>query len=92
MDKKKKISKKRKRLIRKIALEITNCEIEDKAIIFNMVAEKVGIEKFFQENKGIRILFDVIDDDLLHEINKCVTLAIEKTKLDLNSDSDSDSK
>jgi len=98
MNNQKKIPKKRKRLIRKIASEVNNCEIEDKINLLIMIAEKIGEENCHQEkgnrdkDGGTHILFDVIDDNLLCEIDKFVSLAKEKTKIDLNSDSDSDSK
>ena len=82
----KKKVKERKKLIRKITEEIANCEIEDKTHVLNIIAAKIGTEHLHEEGTGTRIMFDVIDNDLLKEIDKFVSSAIIKTKLNLDSD------
>ena len=86
---KNKICKERKRKIRRITENISNCEIEDKTHVLNIIAAKLGTDCLHEEGTGTRILFDIIDNDLLDEIDKFVNLAIVKTKLNLDSDHDS---
>lgn len=85
-----KISKKRKKLIRKITTDITNCEIEDKIHIFNVIGKKVDKIDLHEEGLGIRMLFSLIDDILLQKIDDLITNALVKTKLNLDSDPESD--
>lgn len=85
-----KMSKKRKKLIRKINMEISNCTIEDKIHIFNVIGKKINKSDLHEEGLGVRIMFSLIDDILLSKINDLIIDAIEKTKLNLDSDPESD--
>ena len=85
-----KMSKKRKKLIRKINMEISNCTIEDKIHIFNVMGKKINEKDLHEEGTGVRVMFSIIDDLLLSKINDLITDAIKKTKLNLDSDPESD--
>jgi len=80
----------RKKLIRKIHTEISNCAIEDKIHIFNVIGKSINKYNLHEEGLGVRILFSLIDDILLDKINNLIIDAVEKTKLNLDSDPESE--
>ena len=86
----KKMSKERKKMIRKITANISNCEIEDKIHIFNVIGKKIDRADLQEEGLGVRIWFSIMDDILLNKINDLITDAIKKTKLNLDSDPESE--
>ena len=85
-----KMSKERKKLIRKITTDISNCEIEDKIHIFNVISKKIDMADLQQEGLGVRIWFFLMDDILLNKINDLINDAIKKTKLNLDSEPESE--
>ena len=85
------LSKERIRLIKRISTDIEDCEIEDRRHILNIIAEKLGRKKLFQEGTGTRLTFSILDYEMLKRIDEFITQAKEKTKLNLDTDTDSDS-
>ena len=88
---KNKLPKSRIKLIKRISTDIEDCEIEDRRHILNMIAEKTGIEDvLYPEGTGVRVKFVDLDDELLKNIDNFIVKAKEKTKLNLDSDSEDD--
>ena len=86
-----KISSKRKKLIMSIHKNVTNCMVEDKRIILCMiVGSGVSTNKLYGEGTGTRILYKVLSDSLLQELNTFIINASKKTMLNLDSSSDED--
>jgi len=83
------ISRKRKKLIMSIDKNITNCMVEDKRIILSMIVSSgVSTNKLFPEGTGTRILYKVLSDSLLHELDVFILIASKRTALNLDSSSD----
>ena len=82
------MNKKRKKLIRKITNNIQKVLIEDKIIILNRIAMRVGSDNVYEEGLGCRIMFDLINDVLLEEIDKLIYGYSNKTDINLDSDND----
>lgn len=86
------LTKERIKLIKKISSDIEDCEIEDRKHVLNMIAEKLGADVLFEEGTGIRLVFSILDHEMLKKIDKFITQAKEKTKLNLDSDTEDDEK
>jgi hypothetical protein len=84
-----KISSKRKKLIINIHKNITNCMVEDKKIILCMIVSSgVSTNKLYEEGTGTRVLYKVLSDSLLEELDAFILNANKKTMLNLDSSSD----
>ncbi len=82
------MDKQRKKNIKYIDNYIFDCLISDRILILNMIAQKIGTDRLFEEGTGIRILFDDLGDSLIRDIKEFIEVAKEKNAIDLGSDSD----
>jgi len=90
MNRKKQIilSKERVKLMKNISVNIEDCEIEDRKHILSMIVEKIGSDQLFQEGTGTRLVFSILDDEMLKKIDEFIDQAKEKTKLNLDSETE----
>ena len=78
------LNKKRKFLIRNIIADIGNVTIPDKVKILNLLALRVGGDNIYQEGLGSRIMFKLMNTDLLVEIDELVQEMKKATAIDFS--------
>lgn len=76
--------KKRKKIIRYIEFYINDCLIDDRRVILNIIAQKIGCRHLYEENTGIRILYEHINISLLTYIKEHIVNSIKETELILS--------
>lgn len=74
------MNKERKKLIRSIHRYIEDIEIDDRRYLLNIIAENYK-DLLYEEGTGTRILYKVISNKVLRDMNEFIQEAKKKTKL-----------
>ena len=71
----------RKKKIRFIEDHIGDCLIEDRAVILNIIVQRIGNKSLYEENTGIRILYKKIPLYIIEEIHEYIFNSMKKNKI-----------
>lgn len=80
------MNKKRKFLIRNIISDIGDCLVEDRIKILNLIALRVGSDNIYEEGTGCRVMFKLMSNDFLVEINRYIIEMKKATYINLADD------